>query len=66
MKLVKYIKQNADNDRVKSRWLGKHFPVPAERLPDYDVDISDYKPPATKKSKRKYENPLQILLKTWR
>ena len=54
MKLVKYVKENPDNYDVKNRYLGKHFPVPVERLPDYDVDISDYKPPTTKKSKRKY------------
>jgi hypothetical protein len=56
MKLVKYVKTNWENYDVKSRWIGKHFPVTADKLPDYDVDISDYKPNPTKKSRRKYEH----------
>jgi hypothetical protein len=56
MKLVKYVKSHPENYDVKNRWLGKHFPVSVDKLPDYDVDISDYKPYSTKKSRRKYQH----------
>lgn len=55
MKLIKYIKSNPQKYGVRNRWLAKHFNVPIEKLPDYDVDITGFKPEPTKKSKRKYE-----------
>ena len=55
MKLIKYIKTNPDKYDVKDRWISKYYNVPMEKLPDYDVDISDYKPPITKKSRRRFE-----------
>jgi len=55
MKLVKYIKSNPHKYGVKNRWLAKHFNVPVETLPDYDVDIAGFKPETTKRSKRKLQ-----------
>ena len=55
MKLVKYIKSNPQRYGVRNRWLAKHFNVPIEKLPDYDVDIAGFKPEPTKKSRRKYQ-----------
>lgn len=55
MKLVKYIKSNPLKYGVRNRWLAKHFNVPIEKLPDYEVDIAGFKPEPTKKSRRKYQ-----------
>jgi hypothetical protein len=55
-KLIKYIKSYPDRPEVKSRFM-KQISVPVDHLPDYDVDISDFKPPITKKSRRKYDKP---------
>lgn len=54
MKLIKYIKSNPNDFAVQNRWIPKNYNVPIEVLPDYDVDITGYKPESTKKSKRKY------------
>jgi len=55
MKIIKYIKTYPQKYGVRNRWLAKHFNVPIEKLPDYDVDITGFKPETTKKSKRKYQ-----------
>jgi len=55
MKLIKYIKTYPSKYGVKNRWLAKHFDVPIEKLPDYDVDINEFKPDPTKKAKRKFQ-----------
>jgi hypothetical protein len=51
-KLIKYIKTYPNRPEVKYRFMNKVV-VPLDNLPDYDVDISDYKPKITKKSRRK-------------
>ncbi len=55
MKLVKYIKTHPNKYGVKNRWIAKHFNVPIEKLPDYDVDITGFEPQPTKRAKRNYE-----------
>jgi hypothetical protein len=58
-KLLKYIKLNPNNQQVKLRFIPEHLPigVDTEMIPDYDVDISGYKPNITKKSRRIYKEP---------
>lgn len=56
-KLIKYIKQNPNNHAVKTKLHKQNFPVTLDKLPNYDVDITGYKPPITKKSRRKYNVP---------
>jgi hypothetical protein len=56
-KLIKYIKTYPNRPEVKFSLMKKHVVVPLDSLPDYDVDISDFKPPISKKSRRKYDKP---------
>jgi hypothetical protein len=56
-KLIKYIKTYPNRTEVKYSLLKKNVVVPLDHLPDYDVDISDFKPPITKKSRRRYDKP---------
>jgi hypothetical protein len=57
--LLKYIKLNPNNQQVKLRFIPEYLPngVTTEMIPDYDVDISEYKPNITKKSRRIYKEP---------
>jgi hypothetical protein len=58
-KLYKYMKLNSDNQQIRLRFLPRNLPsgVTVEKIPDYDVDISGYKPTITKKSRRKFDRP---------
>jgi hypothetical protein len=56
-KLIKYIKTYPNRPEVKHSLLKKHVVVPLDSLPDYDVDITGFKPPVAKKSRRKYDKP---------
>jgi hypothetical protein len=55
-KLMKYIKLNPHNQQVKDRFIRKMLPdgITPDMIPDYDVDIKDYRPKVTKKSRRKF------------
>jgi hypothetical protein len=53
-KLIKYIKTYPDRPEVKSKFM-KRIVVPLDNIPDYDVDISNFKPNITRKSRRKYK-----------
>jgi len=58
-KLLKYMKLYPDNQQVRLRFIPRNLPVgiTPEKIPDYDVDISGYKPAITKKSRRKFDRP---------
>jgi hypothetical protein len=51
-KLMKYIKTYPNRPEVKFKLINKVV-VPLDNIPDYDVDISSYKPKITKKSRKK-------------
>jgi hypothetical protein len=55
-KLLKYIKTYPDRPEVKFRFI-KNVVIPLDNIPDYDVDISSFKPKNTRKSRRKYKEP---------
>ena len=52
---MKYIKTYPDRPEVKSRFM-KNLAVPLDNIPDYDVDISTFKPKTIRKSRRKYKD----------
>ena len=58
-KLMKYIKLNPNDQQVRLRFMPKLLPdgVTPQMIPDYDVDITGYKPDITKKSRKKYKTP---------
>jgi hypothetical protein len=56
-KYLKHLKENKDHPGVKASKIPK-LAVPVEKLPDYDVDVSNYKPERTKKSRRIYDRRL--------
>jgi hypothetical protein len=60
-KLYKYMKLHPDNQQVRLRFIPRNLPtgITPEKIPDYDVDISGYKPTITKKSRRKF-NRLRV------
>ena len=56
-KYLKHIKENREHPGVKASKISK-LVVPVEKLPDYNVDITNYKPERTKKSRRIYDRRL--------
>ena len=56
-KYIKYLKENKDKLGVKENKISK-LAVPVEKLPDFDVDISNYTPRPNKKSRRVYDRRL--------
>jgi hypothetical protein len=58
-KLWKYVKLNPNDHQVRTRFLPKLLPdgVTPDMIPDYDVDITGFRPKVTKKSRRKYNAP---------
>jgi hypothetical protein len=57
-RILKYIKLHPDNQQVKDRLIPKYLTkgVTLDQIPDYDVDITGWKPAVTRKSRRKYLN----------
>lgn len=55
-RMIKYIKLNPTNHQVRTRLIPKYVPphVSIDKLPDFDVDITNWKPPVTKKSRRMF------------
>lgn len=58
-KLFKYMKLHPDNQQIRLKFIPRNLPngVTVEKIPDYNVDITGYKPTITKKSRRKFDRP---------
>lgn len=52
-RLLKYMKLNPDSMQVKNRFLPKlPIGITLDKIPDYDVDISNYKPAINRKTRK--------------
>ena len=56
-KYFKYLKDNKDDPEIKSTKISR-LTVPIEKIPDFDVDTSNYQPKRSQKSRRLYDRKL--------